>query len=182
MEKRETAIPGCFELRPQTTKDARGRFVKTFHSEWFAHNGMRTDWREQYYSVSRRGVLRGLHFQAPPHEHAKLVFCTSGEVMDAAVDLRIGSRTYGQHVCIVLSEAQGNAVYLDAGLAHGFYTLTESATMVYNVTSVYSPDHDAGIRWNSAGIAWPSDEPIVSDRDRGFPALHEFASPFHHSR
>jgi len=178
MEKRPTAIPGCFELRPAISRDSRGTFVKTFHSDWFARNGLRADWREQYYSVSRRGVLRGLHFQLPPHDHAKLVYCTCGEVVDAAVDLRVGSPSYGHHVRIVLSVAEGNAVYLPSGLAHGFYTSSESATVVYNVTSVYAPAHDAGIRWNSAGIAWPTREPIVSDRDLGFPGMGEFASPF----
>jgi dTDP-4-dehydrorhamnose 3,5-epimerase len=178
IEKIPTAISGCYELRPAVAADARGTFVKTFQREWFEQQGLRTDWAEQYYSVSRKGVLRGLHFQMPPHEHAKLVFCTAGEVLDAVVDLRVGSPTFGHHVCIALSAERGNMVYLDAGLAHGFYTISESVTLLYNVTSEYAATHDTGIRWDSAGIPWPDGAPQVSDRDRKFLPLAEFASPF----
>jgi dTDP-4-dehydrorhamnose 3,5-epimerase len=178
LEKVATAIPGCYELRPPVSADARGTFVKTFERDWFERNALRTDWAEQYYSVSRKGVLRGLHFQLPPHDHAKLVVCTAGEVLDAVVDLRVGSPTFGRHVCIALSAAHGNMAYLDPGLAHGFYTLSESATLLYNVTSAYASSHDSGIRWDSAGIAWPGSAPQLSDRDRAFAPLAEFASPF----
>lgn len=178
IEKLPTPIAGCYELRPRVLADARGAFVKTFHQAWFDEMGLRTDWAEQYYSVSKKGVLRGLHFQLPPHDHAKLVYCTAGEVMDVAVDLRKGSPTFGQHACIQLSAAKGNMIYLASGLAHGFYILSDSATLVYNVTSAYAPDHDSGIRWNSAGIPWPDQNPQLSERDQGFVALEAFDSPF----
>jgi dTDP-4-dehydrorhamnose 3,5-epimerase len=178
LEKIPTAIPGCFELRPPVAADARGRFVKTFQREWFERHGLRTDWAEQYYSVSRRGVARGLHFQLPPHDHAKLVYCVDGEVMDAAVDLRVGSPAFGRHACVVLSAAMGNMLYLEPGLAHGFYASSDPATVVYNVTSVHVPSHDAGILWSSAGIPWPDAAPRMSERDLGFPRLAEFESPF----
>ena len=173
-----TAIPGCIELQPAVLADGRGAFVKTFRQDWFAEAGMRTDWVEQYYSVSEKGVLRGLHFQLPPHDHAKLVYCTAGEVMDVAVDLRVDSPTFGRHVCVTLSAGKGNMLYLESGLAHGFYTLSDSATMLYSVTSVHAPGHDAGIRWDSAGIPWPDGNPRLSERDQALPPLREFASPF----
>lgn len=173
-----TALQGCYELQPKIVGDERGRFVKTFHERWFEDNGLRTDFSEQYYSVSTKGVLRGLHFQVPPAEHAKLVYCPAGQVLDAAVDLRKGSSTYGQFVCIELDAERGNMLYLDAGFAHGFYTQSERAMMVYNVTSVHSPEHDAGIRWDSVGIPWPDDDVVVSTRDQGLPSLSDFDSPF----
>jgi dTDP-4-dehydrorhamnose 3,5-epimerase len=178
LDKVATSIPGCYELRPRILADERGSFVKTFHLDWFRDLGLRSDWAEQYYSVSKRRVLRGLHFQLPPHEHAKLVYCVSGEVFDVAVDLRRGSSSFGQHVSVVLSAANANMIYLDAGFAHGFYTTSDSATLVYNVTSVYAPSHDTGIRWDSAGIRWPDPDPIVSARDEQFQPLGSFESPF----
>lgn len=173
-----TTIVGCFELQPRVLTDARGAFVKTFHQGWFQEHGLRTDWVEQYYTTSTKGVLRGLHFQLPPHDHAKLVYCTAGEVMDVALDLRKGSPSFGRHVCLMLRAARGNLMYLPSGLAHGFYTLSDSATVVYNVTSVYSPESDSGVRWDSAGIAWPDQAPALSDRDQGFDSLGSFDSPF----
>lgn len=181
IEKLPTAIPGCFEIRPRVVADERGSFVKTFNRDWFEQLGLRSDWAEQYYSVSRKGVLRGLHFQLPPAEHAKLVYCTAGEVMDAVVDLRQGSPARGRHVCVTLSASSGNMIYVAAGLAHGFYTLSDSATMVYNVTSVHDPGLDSGIRWDSAGIAWPDPRPLISERDRSLAAMEMFDSPFHFS-
>lgn len=181
IEKRLTEIPGCAELQPQVIADSRGTFVKTYCRDWFVDLGMRADWAEQYYSVSEKGVLRGLHFQLPPHEHAKLVYCTAGEVMDVALDLRVGSPTFREHVCVTLSASRGNMIYLEPGLAHGFYTLSDRATVVYNVTSVHVPSHDTGIRWDSAGIPWPDGQPVLSERDQAFVPLQRFTSPFRYT-
>lgn len=177
-EVRPSTIPGCCEIQPILSGDSRGRFVKTFHAEVFAERGMATDYAEQYYSVSRRGVLRGLHFQTPPHAHAKLVYCTDGAIFDAVLDLRAGSPTYGQHAACELSALKANQLYIPEGLAHGFYVTSASATMVYNVTSVYAPKHDAGILWNSAGIDWPDATPVLSERDGALPPFDSFESPF----
>jgi dTDP-4-dehydrorhamnose 3,5-epimerase len=173
-----TALPGVVELRPEVVPDRRGTFVKTFRRDLFVQRGLRTDFAEEYWSVSQARVLRGLHLQLPPHDHAKLVYCVAGRVLDAVLDLRVGSPTFGAHALIELDAAEGNCVYIPAGLAHGFYVLEPSATMVYKVTSLYDRDHDAGVRWDSAGIPWPDAEPVLSDRDRGFPALADFRSPF----
>lgn len=171
-------IPGCFEIQPIIHEDQRGVFVKTFHEQIFAQHSLETHFAETYYSRSYKGVLRGLHFQFPPHDHAKLVYCLVGEVKDVVVDLRVGSPTYGKFVSFILNAETANMVYVPRGLAHGFYTLSESVIMVYHVTSVYSPQHDSGVRWNSVGIDWPRDNPIISQRDDQFVSLADFESPF----
>lgn len=175
---RPSHIPGCVELQPRVFDDARGRFVKVHHEQAFAQLGLETAFAEQYYSVSRKGVLRGMHFQLPPMDHVKMVYCVRGEVLDAVVDLRVGSPTYGQHALFRLSAAQANSIYIPKGLAHGFLTLSDDAIMVYNVTTTYSAEHDSGVLWNSTGIGWPVDAPIMSERDKSFPALDRFVSPF----
>ncbi len=174
----KTIIPGCFEIVPNIFKDERGLFVKTFHQDIFEENRLNIQWAEEYYSISRQGVLRGLHFQLPPHDHVKLVYCLYGEVFDAVVDLRKGSPTFGKYAIFRLNADQANMLYIPSGLAHGFYTLTETATMMYKVSTVYAPEHDTGILWNSANIPWPDTNPIISARDRGFIPLKSFQSPF----
>ena len=176
-ETRDTAIEGCFELQPIVRSDSRGQFVKTFHADYFRSHNLETDWREQYYSVSRKGVLRGMHFQRPPHAHSKLVYCTSGTVLDVVVDLRVGSPTYGNHVSLEISSSATNVLYVPEGLAHGFYALSD-ATVVYNVSTVYSPDHDDGVLWSSIGMDWPDAAPNLSERDMKFSAFADFNSPF----
>lgn len=171
-------LPGVLELRPVVRGDRRGRLVKTIHAGFFAEHGMATSYSEQYFSESVQGVVRGLHFQSPPHDHHKLVTCLDGEVIDVVVDLRKSSRTYGRHACFRLDGRRANQVYIPTGFAHGFCALSSKATLLYNVGTVYAPSHDGGIRWNSAGIEWPVDDPVVSDRDAALPTLAEFASPF----
>ncbi|MGD0835199.1 MAG: dTDP-4-dehydrorhamnose 3,5-epimerase [Polyangia bacterium] len=177
-DSRSTELAGCCELRPRVYDDSRGRLVKVFHRDAFAALGFATDFVETYYSMSHRGVIRGLHFQTPPAEHAKLVCCTSGRVQDAVVDLRRGSPTYGMYVTLELSAEIGNMLYIPPGMAHGFCVLSRQAHMVYQVTSQYDAGHDAGIRWDSARIPWKIAAPILSERDRNHPALSDFSSPF----
>jgi len=178
VEKYTTVLPGCFELQPRVFSDPRGVFVKTFHRDVFKQLGLATEWAEQYYSISEPGVVRGIHFQRPPDDHAKLVYCIAGSVLDIVLDLRMGSPTYGKHIRIELNARLGNMLYIPSGLAHGFCTYDDTATLVYNVTSVYEPSSDSGIRWDSAGIEWPCATPKLSERDRNFPTLAEFISPF----
>ncbi len=178
MRVKQTAIPGCYQLFPLGHKDNRGSFVKTFHKEVFAKHGLVTKFAEEYFSVSHKGVLRGMHFQTPPYDHFKLVYCLAGQVMDAIVDLRVGSPTYKKSETLKLSAELGNMLYIAPGVAHGFYALTDEAIMQYKVTTVYAPEHDGGIRWDSAEIEWPSVTPILSTRDRAFPRLADFQSPF----
>lgn len=182
MRVEETPIPGCYQIVPQVRRDGRGSFVKTFHKGVFQNHGLVTEFAEEYYSVSHKGVLRGMHFQTPPHEHFKIVYCLAGSVLDVIVDLRVGSPQYGNVATFDLSAEQGNMVYIAPGVAHGFYALTNNAIMQYKVTTVYAPEHDGGIRWDSIELAWPDSAPTISDRDRGFPALADFDSPFRFRR
>lgn len=177
-EKIETQLPGCFELIPCKMEDQRGWFIKTYHRSAFEGLGLETDWREEYYSVSHKGVLRGFHFQLPPHDHEKLVYCTSGEVFDVVVDLRVGSPKYGQCTFINLNAEKANLVYIPKGCAHGFYAQSDSATLMYKVSTVYVPEADAGILWNSFDIHWPDQNPLISARDARFIPFNEFSSPF----
>lgn len=177
-EVRDTIIPGCYELVPQTRPDSRGKFVKTFHADFFDDIGIDPSFREHFYTVSHKGVLRGLHFQTPPSDHGKLVFVTAGIVLDVVTDVRIGSPAYGKHVVFELTARRANQVYMPSGCAHGFYTVSRSSTMVYNVTSVYDPERDTGIRWDSVGINWPDATPLISERDSCLPPFSEFESPF----
>jgi len=174
----ETIIPGCFEIHSAVIKDERGTFVKTFHQDIFDEHRLTTDFAEEYYSCSKKGVLRGFHFQSPPHDHIKMVYCVSGTIMDAIIDLRKGSPTYGQHAVFELSEEKANALYLGKGIAHAFYVMSDFVIVMYKVTTVYAPEHDAGILWDSAGVSWPDDMPILSERDKSFPPLGQFESPF----
>lgn len=172
-------LPGVFLLKPKVIEDMRGRFVKTLHEEWFTDHSLESSFVEEYYSVSRPGVLRGLHFQRPPMDHVKMVYAIAGRVLDAVVDLREGSPTYRQHALFELSAERGEILYIPQGLAHGFYVPGEKdATLVYKVSTVYSPEHDAGILWSSAGIQWPDANPVLSPRDSAFPKLQDFHSPF----
>ncbi len=170
-------IEGVRIVRPAVQSDPRGTFVKTVHEEIFAAHGLPTQFAEQYYSVSSQNVLRGLHLQIPPHHHYKLVTCVEGDVLDVVVDLRKGP-DFGRHECFDLDGGRGHSVFVPAGCAHGFYVRSTTAVVLYNVSTVHAPSHDTGIRWDSAGIAWPTTNPIVSDRDAALVPLADFNSPF----
>jgi len=178
MTVEQTHIPGLMIVYPDVHPDDRGSFVKTYHEPTWQANELRTDWIEEYYSVSHKNVLRGLHFQLPPMEHAKVVLCGFGSVFDVVVDIRRGSSTYGLAYSRILDATSPVLMYIPVGMAHGFLALTEGAVVSYRVTSVYSADNDAGILWSSAGVVWPNMQPIISDRDAGFPSLDQFHSPF----
>lgn len=171
-------IEGLYLVRPYYYEDARGSFVKIFHNEEFSSHGLETSFKESFYSESAKRVVRGMHFQAPPYDHAKLVFSMSGEVMDVVLDLRKNSLTYGQFAAFWLTEKNKEMLYIPRGLAHGFCALTDKATLFYFTTSVHHKESDLGVRFDSFGFDWPVDDPIVSDRDRSFPAFGEFDTPF----
>lgn len=178
MKFTETKLNGVFIITSDRIEDERGFFVKVFHEGLFKEQGFATEWCEEYYTISNQRVLRGLHFQVPPYDHEKLVYCTDGAVLDVVVDLRVGSLSYGKHIMIELAKDQANMVYIPRGFAHGFYVKSRFATMHYKVTTEYSPSHDTGILWNSAGIDWPDGNPVLSYRDKMFLAFSDFRSPF----
>jgi len=171
-------LPGCLEVLPRAADDARGRFVKCFHAPSFAARGLDHEFAEAFYTTSRLGAIRGMHFQLPPHAHAKLVWCVAGTMLDVLLDLRRGSPTYGEHVVQELDDSVPKGLYIPPGIAHGFYATSERSILAYMVTSVHSPQHDSGVRWDSFGVAWPDTSPIISPRDATLPALKDFVTPF----
>ena len=174
----EAKLPGCYVLQFPAFRDQRGTFVKTMQRSVFAEHGLEAEFHEVFYTVSGKDVLRGMHVQLPPHGHAKLVYCTAGAVCDMALDLRVGSPTFGRHEVHELSGLAQNAIYLPRGMAHGFYVREEPAVVVYHVTTEHDPAHDTGVLWNSFGAPWPTADPVISSRDMGFATLAQFESPF----
>lgn len=177
VKKIETNIEGLFELDLFHAKDERGSFTKTFQAEEFDQLGLDSEFRESFFSINKKGVVRGMHFQNPPHDHSKLVYCTQGVILDVIVDIRKESQSYGKFASIEISAEKHNAVYIPKGMAHGFCCLTD-ATMVYLTSTVHNPDSDKGIRFDSFNFEWPVNQVIMSDRDKLFPSLQEFNSPF----
>ena len=178
MKKNKTTISGCFELVPQIFGDKRGKLIKTFHKDTFLDLGLEINFTEEYYSVSNNNVLRGLHFQVPPHDHVKCVTCLSGKIFDVVVDLRKDSPTYKQNFSIELDAKKGNVLYIPKGLAHGFQVISETAIFLNRTTTVYHPKSESGIRWDSCGINWPNMNPVLSDKDKHLVSLNDFKSPF----
>lgn len=170
-------LPGCFLLEPPRFEDERGRFVKTFHQNQFRDLGLDAVFRESFYSISRRNVIRGMHFQVPPHQHQKLVFCSSGAVRDVLLDLRRGDG-YGKVASVNLSAENCYQVFIPAGIAHGFVTLGDEAILHYQTSTVHAPAFDRGIRWDSFGYDWGIAAPVLSPRDAAHPSFHDFESPF----
>ena len=167
-------INGCYEIIPNIIEDKRGMFVKTFHKDFYNSLGLIFDIAEEYYSISTQNALRGIHFQIPPYEHYKIVYCIKGEIQDGIVDLRKDSTTYGKAVSIMLNDSKKNTLVLPPGIAHGFLTISQSATVVYKTSSIYSPQHDKGILWQNCGIKWQCDKPLISERDLSHPSMAEF--------
>lgn len=139
---------------------------------------MHTDFPEEFYSVSQKNVIRGLHVQTPPGATVKTVYCPHGQVFDVLVDLRKGSPTCGQFHAFILSPESANELYIPEGIAHGFCALSDTAVLVYRSSGEHDPHDDTGIRFDSVAIPWPAKNPIVSERDRALPSFADFRSPF----
>ncbi|MBN1788090.1 MAG: dTDP-4-dehydrorhamnose 3,5-epimerase [Sedimentisphaerales bacterium] len=177
-EIKETKIPGCYEIVLKPIKDKRGQFIKTFHELTFKEHNLATDFAEEYYSISARNVLRGMHFQLPPHDHEKIVYCPAGKALDVVLDLRKGSPAFGKYESFELSPEKCNMIYIPRGLAHGFYSQQDNTQMFYKVTTAYVPESDSGVRWDSAKIDWPCKDPVISDKDDKLVKFKDFDSPF----
>lgn len=177
MKITELEIKGVYLIDNFKFTDQRGGFVKIFSDDIYNASGINFIPREIYYSKSKKNVIRGMHFQLPPFEHAKLVYVSSGRVLDVVLDIRKGSSTYGKYISIELN-ANTNSIYIPIGCAHGFRSLEENSIVVYNQTSCYSKEHDTGILWNSFGFEWGAERPNISERDNGFKPLTEFNTPF----
>ncbi len=178
MEVIETNLKGCFLIKPKTFSDSRGALTKIFHKPTFEALGLSGNFAEEYYSVSSKGVIRGLHFQIPPDDHIKCISCLKGSIFDVVVDIRESSPTYGHHYCLVIDSRNPTLLYIPSGMAHGFMALEDGSLFLNRSTTVFSPDCDRGIKWDSCGINWPELEYIVSEKDRQMPELINFNSPF----
>tara|TARA_B110000003_G_scaffold263549_1_gene287342 strand:- start:493 stop:1047 length:555 start_codon:yes stop_codon:yes gene_type:complete len=178
----ETKIPDLIIIEPSVFGDNRGYFLESYNKKKFEEVVGKTSFVQDNESKSSKGVLRGLHFQKPPFEQAKLVRCIEGEVLDVAVDIRKNSKTYGEHFAVLLSGENKRQLFVPRGFAHGFLALSDSATFAYKVDNTYAPDHDAGIRWNDKelNIQWGLVDSIVkvSPKDAELPFFVEFKSPF----
>ena len=166
-----TNLEGLITISPELHKDSRGFFVETYKKSEFYMNGITQDFLQDNYSFSVKGVLRGLHYQEDEFAQGKLVRCVKGEIFDVAVDIRKHSKTYGMWFSIVLSEDNLMMLYIPVGFAHGFYVLSDEAEVSYKTTREYVPNADKGIIWNdkSIGIKWPSETPILSEKDKLLP-------------
>ncbi|MDR2488566.1 MAG: dTDP-4-dehydrorhamnose 3,5-epimerase [Desulfovibrio sp.] len=168
-------------LSPDMHKDHRGFFVETWRDAWGGLIRLDAPFiQDNHVRSEQRGVVRGLHFQKPPHAQAKLIWVTRGAVFDALVDLRKGSPTYGRSFSLVLSEENALRLLVPKGFAHGYMTLEEGTEAHYKVNAYYKPDHDAGIRWDdpALGIAWPDITPVLSEKDAALPLFADVISPF----
>lgn len=176
----KTEIEGVYIIEPKVFGDNRGYFMETYNENEFRANGLDYTFVQDNQSKSKKGVLRGLHFQKT-HPQAKLVRVLEGEVLDVAVDLRKGSETYGKWVGVVLSEENKKMFMIPRGFAHGFVVLSDSATFAYKCDEFYHPEDDGGIAWNDpdVGIDWQYEgEPILSEKDKKHPTLKESKTEF----
>jgi dTDP-4-dehydrorhamnose 3,5-epimerase len=178
----KTEIPDVYIIEPSIFGDDRGYFLESFNLKKFEENIYPIKFIQDNESKSSRGVLRGLHFQKPPFEQAKLVRCTEGEVLDVAVDIRKNSKTYGQHVSVLLSGENKRQLFVPRGFAHGFSVLSDTAIFAYKVDNTYAPAFDAGIRYDDKelNIDWglPEEDVKLSVKDEILPAFKDLNSPF----
>ncbi len=172
---KRTEIPEVILVEPRVFGDERGFFMETYKMPDFVASGIKENFIQDNHSRSTKGVLRGLHYQNPPFAQGKLVRAIKGEIFDVAVDIRKGSPTYGKWVGVILSEENKNMLYVPEGFAHGFCVLSDIAEITYKATNVYSSQSEAGIIYNDAdlNIGWPIKEPILSEKDKQWPALRD---------
>lgn len=175
-----TPIEDLFVVEPKVFGDHRGYFFESYSQQAFLQAGIDAGFVQDNESFSGKGVLRGLHFQAPPKAQGKLVRVQQGSVLDVAVDIRKGSPTYGRHFSIVLSGENKKMLWIPPGFAHGFATLEDNTVFLYKCTDVYSPEHEGNILWNdpTLNIDWGVDAPKLSEKDKIGPSFEEFDSPF----
>ncbi len=176
-------IPDVCLIRPRVFDDARGWFMESYNQGQARNSGIDVQFIQDNISFSKKaGTIRGLHFQAPPYEQAKLVRVLRGRILDVAVDIRTGSPFFGQHIAVELSATGREQLFIPAGFAHGFCTLEDDTEVFYKVTNFYAPAHDGGIIWNDPdlGIAWPvsAQNVLLSDKDQKLPRLKDMRPVF----
>jgi len=169
-------IEGPVLIKPRVFGDDRGYFLETFREDAFKTiKGMPEKFVQDNHSKSSKNVLRGLHFQKEPKAQGKLVTVISGSIMDVAVDIRKNSKTYGQHIKVILDDKKCELFYIPTGFAHGFLSLEDNTHILYKCTEYYSPEHDSGILWNDSelNIDWEISNPLLSDKDKKLPSFNK---------
>ena len=176
----ESLLSGLYLIKPKVFEDHRGHFFESFREDVLKDNGVETKFVQDNQSLSQKGILRGLHFQAPPFSPGKFVRVIKGAVLDVALDIRKDSDTYGEFVCVELTEKNYNMLYIPPGFAHGFLTLEDNTIFTYKCTDYYHPEVEGGVLWNSPelNIPWNIENPVLSAKDIGLPTFSEFVSPF----
>jgi dTDP-4-dehydrorhamnose 3,5-epimerase len=179
------SIPDVILITPEIFEDARGTFAETYKKSIFGKMSIKTNFVQENHSKSKKNVLRGLHYQLPPMEQAKLIMCTRGTVFDVAVDIRKSSPYYGKWVGYYLSEENKNMLFIPAGFAHGYLVTSEEAAITYKVSKEYSGEHERGIFWKDPEIRidWPfTEEPFLSEKDKNLPTLEEAENTFRYRK
>lgn len=176
----ETELKGVFIIENFYSLDERGSFTKIYQKVFFEKSGLCNDFEESFYSISKNNVIRGMHFQLPPHDHDKLVHVAKGEVIDVVLDLRKNSETFGNSISLVLNDKNLRSLYIPKGLAHGFRSMSDDTIMIYNVSTIYNNEADFGVHFDSFNFNWELSEPIVSERDKLLISFEEFnkCNPF----
>ena len=179
-KKLETGIEGLVIIDCDVFGDHRGYFKETYNRQAFEAIGLHMNFVQDNLSYSRKGILRGLHFQAPPHAQGKLVTVLEGEVLDVAVDLRKSSPTYGEHRSVLLTGENHRSFYVPEGFAHGFQVSSDTCYFSYKCTGFYNREAEGGLMWNdpALGIEWPLQEALLSEKDKEYTPFGEFESPF----
>lgn len=174
MKVSKTGLPGVMLIEPDIYSDGRGYFLETFHAERYLAAGLPDHFVQDNISFSKGRVLRGLHLQHP-NGQGKLVYAVEGEIFDVAVDVRDGAPGFGHWTGEILSAANGHQLYIPEGYAHGFCVLSASARVAYKCTAPYDASAETTVLWNDPdiGIAWPVEQPIVSEKDAAAPRLHD---------
>jgi dTDP-4-dehydrorhamnose 3,5-epimerase len=180
MEIKPTSLPDVMLVAPRIIRDPRGYFAETFRMDALTALGMSCMFLQENQSMSAQGVLRGLHFQSPPHAQAKLVRVIRGSVLDVAVDIRKESPTYLKHVKVVLNAQDLQQLYIPEGFAHGFLTLEPDTVFAYKCSTYYHRESEGGLAWDDPqlGIDWGIETPTVSEKDSHQPSVKDFKSPF----
>ena len=178
-EFEETKIPGLLVVRPHYHEDLRGSNMKTFHKETFEKQGLKCDFGETMITTNlEKNVIRGFHYQRPPYTQCKLYYCLNGAWNNYSIDLRVGSPTYGEVICIKMDTEDRKLLYIPDGIANAHLVLENNTRVLYQLGSKYMPDYEGGVRWDSVGIDFGDIHPVITDRDAQFPAFSEFESPF----
>lgn len=178
MKFTKTDLDWVFEVDFDKFEDERGSFIKTFHYNTFTEIWLKDDFKESFYSISKKDVIRGLHFQLPPYHHDKFVYPIDWEIKDVILDLRKWSKNYWKYTSLILSKEKNNGIFIPKWFAHGFLTLSDSATLIYMDTTIFDKESDSGIRRDSIWFNRWIQNPIISEKDKNLIDFKKFTSPF----